>query len=102
MNFILKTVVLFLKMLTCFCFGGNALNQVDRVVMGCPLGPALCNFFMGYNEQKRLKSNNGRLVKFYRRYADDILFLFENEHQALTFLEFFNIQHPNLSFTIKK
>ena len=37
---------------THFCFDGNTLNQVDRVVMGSPLGPALANLFMSYNEQK--------------------------------------------------
>ena len=38
---------------------------------------------------------------FYRRYLDDI-FLFKNEHQVLTFVDFLNSQHPNLSFTIEK
>ena len=28
--------------------------------------------YMGYNEQKWLESDPGRLVKFYRRYVDDI------------------------------
>ena len=28
--------------------------------------------------------------------------LFENEHQVLTFLDFLNIQHPNLNFTTEK
>ena len=43
-----------------------------------------------------------RLVKFCRRYVDNIFCLFENEHQGQTFLDFFNIQHPNLNFTIEK
>ena len=70
--------------------------------MGSPLGLALANLFMGYYEQKWLESDHGRLVKFYRRYVDDIFCLFENEHQAQTFLDFLNIQHPNLKFTIEK
>ena len=70
--------------------------------MGSPLGPTLANLFMGYNEQKWLESDHGRLVNFYRRYMDDIFCLFENEHQTLTFLEFVNSQHPNLNFTIEK
>ena len=48
---------------------------------------------MGYYEQKWLESDHGRL---------DIFCLFENEHQAQTFLDFLNIQHPNLKFTIAK
>ena len=70
--------------------------------MGSPLGPALANLFMGYYEQKWLESDQGRLVKFYHRCVDDIFCLFENEHQAQTFFDFLNIQHPNLKFTIEK
>ena len=57
---------------------------------------------MGYNEQKLLEFDHGRLNKFYRRYVDDIFCVFENEHQALTFLDFLNSQHPNINFTIEK
>ena len=70
--------------------------------MDSPLGPALANLFMGYYEQKWLESDHGRLVKFYGRYVDDIFCLFENEHQAQTFLNFLNIQHLNLNFTIER
>ena len=87
---------------THFDFDGKVFDQVDGVAMGSPLGPALANLFMGYYEQKWLESDQGRLVKFYCRYVDDIFCLFENEHQAQTFLDFLNIQHPNLKFTIEK
>ena len=46
--------------------------------MGSPLGPALANLFMSYNEQKWLESNHGRVAKIYRRYVDDIFCIFEN------------------------
>ena len=78
---------------THFCFDGKFFYQVDGVAMDSPLGPALADLFMGYNEQKWLQSDHGRLVKFYRRYMDDIYCHFENEQQALTFLDFLNIQH---------
>ena len=58
-----------------FYFDGKIFNQVDRVAMGSPLGPALANLFMGYYEQKWLESDRGRIVKFYHRYVDDIVFL---------------------------
>ena len=88
---------------THFYFDGKIFDQVDGVAMGSPLGPALANLFMGYYEQKWLESDQGRLVKFYRGYVSvGIFFLFENEHQAQTFLDFLNIQHPNLKFTIEK
>ena len=87
---------------THFYFDGKIFDQVDGVAMGSPLGPALGNLFMGYNEQKWLELDHGRLVKFYRRHVDDIFCVFESEHQALTFLDFLNSQHPTLNFTIEK
>ena len=62
------------------------------------LRPALANLFMSYNEQKWLESDHGRLVKFYRRYVDDIFCLFENEHQALTFVDLLNSKQPKFKF----
>ena len=87
---------------THFYFDEKIFDQVDGVAMGSSLGAAVANFFMGYNEQKWLESDHGRLVKFYRRYVDDIFCLFENEHQTLTLLDFLNSRHPNLNFTIEK
>ena len=70
--------------------------------MGSPLRLALANFFMGYYEEKLLESDLGRLAKFYRSYVNDSFCLSENEHQALTFLHFLNIQHARLNFSIEK
>ena len=77
-------------------------SSIKLIEQPSPLGSALANLFMGYNEQKWLESVHGGLVKFYRRYVDDIFPLFGNEHQALNFLKFLNIQHPNLNFTKEK
>ena len=59
--------------------------------MGSSLGPAVANSFMGYNEQKWVESDHARLAKFYRRYEGNVFYLLENEHQALTSLDFLNI-----------
>ena len=80
---------------THFYFDGKIFDQVDGVAMGSPLGPALANLFMGYYEQKCLEFYRGRLDKFYGRNVDSIFCLFDNEHQAQTFLDFLKIQHPN-------
>ena len=85
-----------------FYFDGKIFDQADGVAMGSPLGPALANLFMSYNEQKLLESEHGRLAKFYRRYVDDIFCVFENEYQALTFLDVISSLHLNLNFTIEK
>ena len=83
-------------------FDEKIFDQVDGVAMGSSLGPALASLFMGYYEQKWLESDRGRLVKFYCWYVDDSFCLFEKDLQAQTFLDFLNIRHPNLNFTIGK
>ena len=70
--------------------------------MGFPLGPALANLFMGHHEKLWLKSPDGHSVKFYRRYVDDIFYVFDNENDAITFLDFLNSRHPNLQFTVEQ
>ena len=87
---------------THFYFHGKIFDQDDGGAMDSPLGPALANLFIGYNEQKWLESDHGRLVKLYRGYVGDIFCYFENEHQALTFLDFLSSQHPDLNLDIEK
>ena len=41
-----------------FYFDGKISDQVDRVAMSSPLGPAFANLFMGYYEQKWLESDH--------------------------------------------
>ena len=61
--------------------------------MGSLLSLALANLFMSSNEQKWLKSDHCRLVKFYRRYVNN-LFCFPKK---------VSIRHqPNLNQTIEK
>ena len=62
--------------------------------MGSPLRLALVNVFMGSNEQKWLKSDRDRLVKFYHRHVNDIFYLFDSPR-------FFK-QDSNLNFNIEK
>ena len=69
--------------------------------MGSPLGPALANLFMGYNEQKWLESDYGRLVKFYRRYVDDI-FRFWKRESGSDFPWFFKQSTPEFKFHYRK
>ena len=87
---------------THFYFDGKIFNQVDVVTMSSLLGLALASFVMDYHGQKWIESDHGRLVKFDPMYVDDTFCLFKSDHQALTFLNFLNIQHPNLEFTIEK
>ena len=46
---------------THFYFDGKIFDQDDGVAIDSPLGSALVNLFMGFNEQKWLESDHGRL-----------------------------------------
>ena len=78
------------------------IDQVDGIAMGSPLAPALANMFMGFHEEKWLSSTEGKKVRFYKRYVDDVFCLVDDEIQADSFLQFLNIQHTNIKFTTEK
>ena len=67
--------------------------------MGSPLAPLLADIFMGFHESKWLNEYNLNKSKFYLRYVDDILAVFDNEQDSLNFL---NNRHPNIRFIIEK
>ena len=98
----LEKLFLFATSQTHFLFDNKIYDQIDGVAMGSPLGPALANLFMDYNEDKWLQSDEGSHVLFYQRYVDDIFCVFKNETQANIFLEFLNTRHNNIKFTIEK
>ena len=54
---------------------------------------------MGFHESEWLNEYNLNKPKFYLRYVDDILAVFDNEQDSLNFL---NNRHPNIRFTIEK
>ena len=64
---------------THFQFNGEIYDQVDGIAMGSPLVPALANMFMGVYEEKWLNSTEGKKVKFYKRYVDDVFCIVDNE-----------------------
>ena len=70
--------------------------------MGSPLAPVLANIFMVFHESKWLKEYNLNKPKFYWRYVDNILAVFDNEQDSLISLAFLNNRHPNIKFAIEK
>ena len=77
-----------------FIFNNKFYNQIDSVVMGSPLGPALANIFMCSFENKWLKDCPNFLKSvFYRQYVDDIFVLFK---------EYLSSKHPNINFSLEK
>ena len=81
----LKNLFLFATSKTHFIFNSRFYNQVDGLVMGYPLAPVLANIFMGFYESKGPNKYNLNKLKFYLRYADDILASFANEQDSLNF-----------------
>ena len=69
--------------------------------MGSPLAPVLANLFMGHHEQHWLIQKETLSVLFYKRYVDDIFYIFKTSEQADKFLDFSNTRH-NIKFTIEK
>ena len=66
------------------------------------MGPVLANLFMGHFEGKWIEGYQLSKPSFYKRFMDDIFCLFENEKQAKDFLDYLNLQHPNIKFTDEK
>ena len=83
-----------------FSFNNKMHRQIDGVAMGSPLGPALVNIFVGYQEVKLFNIAKRPLVYF--RYVDDTFAVFNNEEDCNTFLIHLNSLHPSLRFTYEK
>ena len=83
-----------------FSFNNNMHRQIDGVAMGSPLGPALANIFVGYQEAKLFNIAKRPLVYF--RYVDDTFAVFNNEEDCNNFFIQLNSLHPSLRFTYEK
>ena len=83
-----------------FSINNKMYKQIDGVALGSPLGPALANIFVGYQEEKLFIDNNQPL--FYFRYVDDTFAMFEDEFNCNRFLKQLNSLHQSLTFTHEK
>ena len=85
-----------------FEFAGQLWRQLIGTAMGTRSGPTYANLFMGDLEvEKLLGMWPGTQPKNWRRYIDDIFFLWKSsEKELLAFLEHLNAQHPYIKFTI--
>ena len=61
----------------------------------------LSNISIGFYESKCLNEFNFNELKFYLKYADDIVAPLDKEQHWLNFLDFYNKKHPNIKYTIE-
>ena len=83
-----------------FSFNNTIYKQTDGLAMGSPLGPALANIFVGYNEEKLFSQTQKPPTYF--RYVDDTFAFFDHEAEADEFLTKLNCLHPFLRFNFEK
>ena len=87
-----------------FEFNGQLWKQQIGTAMGTKVAPTYACLFMGWLEELILNkwSNQNPSLKPYlwRRYIDDILFIWHGSTEELSdFLDFINRQHPYVKFT---
>ena len=68
--------------------------------IGTRLAPTYANIFVGWLEEKLLRTWTGVLPYLWRRYIDDIIFFWRySEEELISFLTFLNSCHPTIKFT---
>ncbi|XP_071497146.1 uncharacterized protein [Diadema antillarum] len=84
-----------------FSFNGEHYLQIQGTAMGTPVAPTYANIFMGKVEHAILSLTNPPLLKTsWRRYIDDIFFLWNGSPRSLASLqEKMNNIHPTIKFT---
>ena len=80
-----------------FSFNGKMYRQVDGVVMGNPLGPAIANIFMVELETNKVPTLSNMLTNWHRYVDDTIAFVKENQINKV--LQILNGHHQDIQFT---
>ena len=86
-----------------FTFDGTLFLQLFGVAMGTRVAPTFACLFMGWLEKKMLQDWRGRPPRLWRRYIDDIIFLWSgSKSELLEFVKFLNEYHPTIKFKCKE
>ena len=86
---------------TPFEFDGSVYIQKNGVSMGSPLGPTFAEFYMANLEKTVFDSSCPHQPKFYTRYVDDTLTIFENADHMKSFMQRLK-ESSCLNFTCEK
>ena len=84
-----------------FMFNGQTYKQIEGMAMGSPLSCLMAGFAMEMVESK-MSSYEGEKPLLHKRYVDDCFDVFTTRTAAYDFLDFLNMQLPELKFTIEE
>ena len=74
-----------------FSFNNNTYQQINGISMGSPLGAALVNIFVGFQEARLFKITN--ILLFYQWYNDNTFMMFFLKSESRCFFYTVNILH---------
>ena len=96
----LLTLLSFVLFFNVFIFNGQHFLQLIGTAMGTRVAPTFACIFMGWVETMILASWMGTRPHLWRRYIDDIFFLwYGTEEELLRFIEHCNKSHETIKFT---
>ncbi|XP_065682361.1 uncharacterized protein LOC136095559 [Hydra vulgaris] len=82
-----------------FQFSTDHFLQLTGTTMGTRMAPPYANLFMGRIDEKIIDQFS-MWISFYKRFIDDIFFIFHGPPEILTqVFEFMNAIHPTIKFT---
>ncbi len=83
-----------------FEFDDQLYRQQIGTAMGTRVAPTYACLFMGWLEERALASWKGTKPHLWKRYIDDIFFIWQGSQSELqTFINHLNKVHPNIKFT---
>ena len=84
-----------------FEYEGEIYQQIQGTAMGTPMAPAIANIFMGWMEQRLLRTSPWSVdPQHWRRFIDDILVIWQHGEERLNqFIKWLNEQHKTIKFT---
>ena len=78
-----------------------AYRYIERPMMGMRLAPTFAYIFMGWLETGLLAALVGAAVHMWRRFVDDIFFIWKGSEEELKeFMEHSNQFHPTIKITL--
>ena len=103
-----------------FSFNGTLYKQIDGCAMGSPLAPLMADIFMNHVLESKIKERTNNHInvlfvdynsgtqhfrqcrlKFFGRYVDDHLAVFDTPEDAQYFLTYLNSLHHKITFTME-